>query len=166
MCADFLFSTTCPFLKTPLRKMLDQGESDFNLTLWPNLNGSYLFQISIVFYRTSTRFIYFYRYFFLNRTLWKICKQEFDLFSWFRFSEKATKFEKNIPLVLTLLDKVHIFWEDHRIIWLAVLRTNNWWRFRQILWSSQNIWTLKPLCRQNRWDIFSNFWPSHNVLTL
>ena len=33
MCADFLFSTTYPFLETPLRKMLDQGESDFNLTL-------------------------------------------------------------------------------------------------------------------------------------
>ena len=35
MCADFLFSTTYPFLETPLRKMLDQGESDFNLTLRP-----------------------------------------------------------------------------------------------------------------------------------
>ena len=30
------------------------------------------------------------------------------------------------------------------IIWLAVHRTNNWWRFRKILWPSQNIWTLAP----------------------
>ena len=28
------------------------------------------------------------------------------------------------------------------IIWLAVHRTNNWWRFHKILWPSQNIWTL------------------------
>ena len=33
------------------------------------------------------------------------------------------------------------------IIWLAVWRTNNWWRFRKILWPSQNIWTL-----QNAWN--------------
>ena len=27
-------------------------------------------------------------------------------------------------------------------IWLAVHRTNNWWRFRKIVWPSQTIWTL------------------------
>ena len=39
------------------------------ISIWPydqNLYGSYIFQISIVFYRTSTRFIYFYRFCFLK----------------------------------------------------------------------------------------------------
>ena len=46
----------------------------------------------------------------------------------FIYSEKATKFCK----IST----------NYLIIWLAVHRTNNWWRFRKVLWPSQNIWTL------------------------
>ena len=48
--------------------------------------------------------------------------------------------------------KVHILWEGHNffsksppIIWLAVHRTNNWWRSRKILWPSHNIRTLRKM---------------------
>ena len=50
MCADFLFPTTKPCLETPLRKMLDPCRVN-QISIWPydqRLNGSYLFQISIV----------------------------------------------------------------------------------------------------------------------
>ena len=38
--------------------------------------------------------------------------------------------------------KQNIFRKSPPIIWLAVHRTNNCWRFRKIFWHSQNIWTL------------------------
>ena len=47
----------------------------------------------------------------------------------FSFSEKATTFWKNLPLVLTLLSKDSCF-----------VKTGG--RFFQILWPSYNVWTL------------------------
>ena len=62
--------------------------------------------------------------------------------------DPTTKFE-SMNLNFHEICKVHIFWEGHKNfmkspsnIWLAVFRTNNWWRFRKILWPSQNIWIL------------------------
>ena len=64
--------------------------------------------------------------------------------------------------------KVHIFWEGHKnfaksppIIWLAVHRTNNWWRFCKILWPSQNILTLlvRPHLSQLFWILKPPFIP-------
>ena len=44
------------------------------------------------------------------------------------------------------------------IIWLAVHRTNNWWRFRKLfLWPSQNIWTLITM---------KNLWVGSQILDL
>jgi hypothetical protein len=50
----------------------------------------------------------------------------------FRFSEKTTKFRKNLPLVLTLLGENGCF-----------VKTG--WRFFLILWRSHNVLTLKHL---------------------
>ena len=47
----------------------------------------------------------------------------FVLFLKFTYSEKATK--------------------SSPIIWLAIHRTNNWWRFRKNLQPSQNVWALQ-----------------------
>ena len=42
-----------------------------------------------------------------------------------------------------ILRRPQNFAKSPPIIWLAIHRTNNWWRFREILWPSQNIWTLE-----------------------
>ena len=58
----------------------------------------------------------------------------------FIYSEKATKFcEISSSYILR---RPQNFAKSPPIIWLAVRRTNNWWRFHKILWPSQNIWTL------------------------
>ena len=44
------------------------------------------------------------------------------------------------------------------IIWLAVHRTNNWWRFWKILWPSQNIWTLPS------WTVVCFYFKWQNIL--
>ena len=53
----------------------------------------------------------------------------------YTYSEKATNFAKYPP-----------------VIWLAVHRTNNSWRFRKILWPSQNIWTLITKQNEMNWQ--------------
>ena len=101
MCADFLFSTTYPFLETPLRKMLDKGESDFNLTLrptmkWiifisnfnsilPNINEIYLF-LQIFFLesnfmrnlKTSIKSIYFHNLLYAILSSWSNFKNKVE----------------------------------------------------------------------------------------
>ena len=44
---------------------------------------------------------------------------------------------------IPILRRPQNFVKSPPIIWLAVHRTNNWWRFHKILWLFQNIWTLK-----------------------
>ena len=44
-------------------------------------------------------------------------------------------------LKLIILRRPQHFAKSPPIIWLALHRTNNWWRFRKILGPSQNIWT-------------------------
>ena len=46
---------------------------------------------------------------------------------------------------IPILRRPQNFAKSQPIIWLEVHRTNNWWRFRQIVWPSQNVWTLKRL---------------------
>ena len=47
-----------------------------------------------------------------------------------------------LPLSSYILRRPQNFEKSPQIIWLAVHRTNDLWRFRKILWPCQNIWTL------------------------
>ena len=64
----------------------------------------------------------------------------------FRFSEKATKIWKNLPLVLTLLSKNSCF-----------VKTGG--RFFQILWPSHNILTLRKKDYEYSNELMNNLVP-------
>ena len=90
--------------------------------------------------------------------LWRIVLVKFEaegkIFEITSNSERSEQF----------FDKVHIFWEGHKILqnlhltfdYLQYIQSKVRWRFRKILWPSQNTWTLTvPLVYLN-----SSIWNS------
>ena len=87
----------------------------------------------------------------------------FKTFWCFQFSQKTNENNStwgtiisskvNFFLRFWVENKVHIFWEVHKILrnlhcrfdWHYIGQIGIRWRFRKIVWPSQNIWTLKPV---------------------
>ena len=65
---------------------------------------------------------------------WEICIDPSTLIDWQMFT---LVFQSSY-----ILRRPQNFAKSPPIIWLAVHRTNNWWRFFKTLWPSQIIWTL------------------------
>ena len=63
-----------------------------------------------------------------------------------------------VKVHIAILKRPQNFAKSPPIIWLAVHKTNNWWRFRKILWPSQNIWTLIHIHTIFTFDFIHLFW--------